>query len=157
MPLYDLKCANGHTEVDVWASYGTYTPCPTCGGDRQPDVQRRGAVLDDSFIGGKTFENLADTPVTFYSRTKYRQYLREHRIEEFVRHAPLPGSDKSPYTEKWGGIAPETLEGARLLLERVGLAKQTEPTYIADLRIDVSEEAGTILAPKGTLGGGHVA
>ncbi len=156
MPVYDLLCDQQHVQRDVLATYGAFPVCPTCGAPTHPDVSRKGGVRDDSFIGGRTFENLSNQPMTFYSKTDYRRYLKSRNLEEFVRHAPPPGSDKSPHTVKWGGIAPETLEGARLLLERVGLAPQTEPTYIADLQIVVSDEHGTVRAPRGLLGGGHV-
>lgn len=154
MALFDLACPAGHTQEDVWTRYGVYPPCPTCGAATTPLLSRRGAVRDDSFLGGKTFENLADRPLTFYSKTEYRAYLQRHRLEECVRHVPLKDSDKSPYTMKWGGIARETLEGATKLLERVGLEHESKKTYIAALTMDVSEEAAVVQAPRGFLEGG---
>lgn len=157
MPLYDLACSAGHQHTDVLTvRYGEFPACPTCGAETRPAVVRRGAVRDDSFIGGRTFENLADHPVTFYSKTDYRAYLKRHRLEECVRHVPLAGSDKSPHTTTWSSVAPETLEGARKLLERIGLAQQSEQTYIAALTVEVSEEAAVVRGPQGLLGGGDV-
>ena len=156
MALYDLACANGHEQDDIWAVYGSFPPCPTCGAATTPRISRRGAVRDDSFIGGRTFENLADHPVTFHSKTAYRAYLKRHNLEECVRHVPMKGSDKSPHTVRWGGIARETLEGATKLLERVGLEHESKKTYIAALTVEVSEEAAVVRGPQGLLGGGDV-
>lgn len=156
MPMYDLLCDQGHLMRDVLTAHGDYPVCNICQHETHPDISRKGGVRDDSFVGGRTFENLADRPMTFYSKTEYRQYLKSKNLEECVRHAPVPGSDKSPYTEKWGGIAPETLAGATALLERIGLEHQSKKTYIADLTLTVSEETTTVRVPRGTFGGGHV-
>jgi hypothetical protein len=41
-------------------------------------------------------------------------------VEEFIRHRGANGTDKSPYTTDWskGSIDPQTLENARVLVER---------------------------------------
>lgn len=36
MPLYDLRCENGHVEQNVYARPKEYDPCPECGADREP-------------------------------------------------------------------------------------------------------------------------
>lgn len=102
-----------------------------CGGD--PDkhgapVTGRGA--DVTWPGGRTFENLADTPMTFYSPAEKARYLRQHNLEEFVRHAPVPGSDTSPHTTRW--VSVPDMDAARAMLERVGRGyKESEgPTWV---------------------------
>lgn len=83
----------------------------------------RGA--DVTWPGGKTFENLGDTPQTFYSKSEYSTYLRTHGIAEFVRHAPLPGSDRSPHTSSWAAVSADQLAAATAMLERVGRGSKT--------------------------------
>lgn len=58
-------------------------------------------VQDDTWVGGKTFENLAEKPVTFYNRGDYKAYLNNTGQREFVRHVGAPGSDKSKHTQRW--------------------------------------------------------
>jgi hypothetical protein len=57
-------------------------------------------VVDDTIIGGERNENVAHEPVTFYSKSEKRRYLREHNLQEFVRHVPRP-DDKRPSTTRW--------------------------------------------------------
>ena len=45
-------------------------------------------------------ENVGDKPVHFTSRLEKRRYLREHGLEEFVRHTPRPDGRK-PDTSRW--------------------------------------------------------
>ena len=110
-------------------SAGQWYRCP-----HEPLRSGRGA--DVTWPGGKTFENLADQPVTFYSKSEYTRYLKTHRIEEFVRHVPVPGSDKSPHTTSWAAVSQETLDGAKAMLERVGKASASpEPqTWVTEFR-----------------------
>jgi len=86
----------------------------------EPLRHRRAFAADVTWAGGKTFENMAHEPQTFYSPREKAQYMRTHGIEEFVRHQPVPGTDKSPHTTRWSGITRETLDGARQMLERIG-------------------------------------
>lgn len=57
-------------------------------------------VIDDTYIGGLTVENLGPKPITFTSRTRHRDYLRAHGIVNKVQHVGVPGSDKSPVTAR---------------------------------------------------------
>ena len=57
-------------------------------------------VVGDTIIGGEVNENVANEPVTFYSKSEKRRYLREHGLEEFVRHTPRPDGRK-PSTTRW--------------------------------------------------------
>ena len=115
---------------------------------RCPHERMQGAVRDDSFIGGKTFENLGDTPVTFHSKTDYRRYLQTHGIEECVRHVPVPGSDKSPHTTSWAAVSQETLDGAKAMLERVGTGTDpVRPSYIQSIETYIRDEAGYVTTP----------
>lgn len=93
--------------------------------------------------GGKTFENLGNEPVTFYSRSEYRHYLKAHNLEECVRHVPVPGSDKSPHTSSWAGIDAQTLKNAEALVART-TTQTPEASWIASMTVTVTEEAGFV-------------
>lgn len=138
-----------------------HEPCPDCGQIVHvghwpfcPHGRGVNSVEAVTWPGGKTFENLGDQPVTFYHRSDYDKYLRTHRIEEFVRHQPVPGTDKSPHTTSWAAVSQDTLDGARAMLERVGKAGKEAPpaTYIQSMTVTVTDEAGTVVAPLGTFG-----
>lgn len=73
---------------------------PFCGG-RHAHGRMTLQVVPDDIPGGETIENLAPEPITFYSRSEKRDYLRAHGIREQVRHVGTPGSDKSPHTSRW--------------------------------------------------------
>jgi len=106
MPFYDRACeACGWTAIDVREPIAATRGCPTCGAatERAYLTGRMAAVIDDSWPGGKTFENLGHDPVTFYSKSDYRRELKARGLEEKVRHVGLPGSDKSPHTTRWTG------------------------------------------------------
>jgi hypothetical protein len=126
---------------------GQWFACP------HPFVNARAAAeaAQVTWPGGRTFENLGDQPKTFYSPSEYRAYLRSHNIEEFVRHVPEPGSDKSRHTTSWAGMDAQTLANAAALVG--GARRETpEPTYIASMTVTVTEEQGTVRAAKGTFG-----
>jgi len=67
--------------------------------------------------------------IRFTSKQMLREHTRAHGLEPFVRHRPLPGSDKSPHTVDWskGSIDAQTLENARVLLSRQAGGKDPEP------------------------------
>lgn len=112
--------------------------CPTCGaelrigswpfcrdGHEPASIGARG----DDIPGGLTLENVGPQPVTFYSHSEKRRYLREHGLEEMVRHVPVPGSDSSPYTTSWVAV---DLEAGRILAERQAHTKASTPEYRAN-------------------------
>lgn len=77
---------------------------PFCHGDPtkhaafQPDHL---AVIDDSWPGGKTFENMGPTPVTCYSRSEWVREMKARGLINKVEHVGVPGTDKSPNTSRW--------------------------------------------------------
>lgn len=82
--------------------------CEKCGvtiqvGDWPWCPHERGVnnVIDDTILGGEVNENVAHEPVTFYSKSEKRRYLKEHGLREFVRHVGEQGSDKNPRTSRW--------------------------------------------------------
>jgi hypothetical protein len=84
-----------------------------------------GRGADVTWPGGKTFENLADQPVTFYSPAEKSRYMKQHGIEEFVRHQPVPGTDTSPHTSRW--VSVPDMAAAAAMLERIGQSRGHDP------------------------------
>jgi len=91
-----------------------------------------GRGADVTWPGGKTFENLGPEPMTFYSPAEKSRYMRQHGIEEFVRHTPVPGSDRSPHTTRWTAVP--DMDGARAMLERMAQSKASdaEETWVRE-------------------------
>jgi len=120
MPRFDQRCVTCQWEGEIWARAYEYPPCPECGGSTERIWRRSAKVVPDEFPGGLTLENLGPDPVTVYSRSELKRELKARNLEPFVRHAPLPGTDRSPHTTSWAVPCAYTLEQARILLERVG-------------------------------------
>jgi hypothetical protein len=115
---------------------GRTTQCDRCGetlyvGDYPFCPHGRGAsgALSDDIPGGRTYENLGPVPVTVYSKSELRRELKARGLEEFVRHVPVPGSDRSPHTTSWTAV---DLEAGRVLAERQAHTKASAPEYRAD-------------------------
>lgn len=103
--------------AELWI--GAFPFCPH--GEAVP-----GKLADVTWAGGRTFENLAHQPQTFYSQAEYRRFLKTTGQREFVRWA----GEHDKHVPRWVTMDPYTLEQARLLLERVGnqsAASSAEP------------------------------
>lgn len=87
--------------------------------DRDQASTGRGG--DVTWPGGRTFENLGPEPMTFYSPAEQKRYMKQHGIEEFVRHQPVPGSDTSPHTTRW--VSVPDMAAATKMLERIAQGK----------------------------------
>lgn len=130
--------------------------CECCGVDYQigqwyqcpHEPLRPGRGADVTWPGGRTFENLADTPQTFYSPAELTRYLKAHNLESFVRHQPVPGTDKSPHTTSWAAVSQETLDGAKAMLERVGKGTDPAPkTWVESLTLTETVQHGYVSVP----------
>lgn len=72
--------------------------------------------------------NGCKTPIRFRSKSDRKAWLKANGYEEFVRHVPLPGSDKSPHTSDWSrGYDDYTANYKRELLERAFAQKASPP------------------------------
>ena len=115
MPIFDVRCVNGHEAEFIGQS--TQVPahrCDICG----ETVERlftvgRSSVVTDSIPGGMIIENMSPQPMTFYSHSAWRAKMKELGLVNKVRHVP---GDK--HVQAWGGTDPQTLENGRLLAER---------------------------------------
>lgn len=120
MPVFEYQCP---------ACYGTweqYVPrhdikstCDKCSiPGKKVYMGSINTVRDDSIIGGRWIENLGHQPVYVESVTELKRQMKAHGVEEFVRHTPVPGSDKSQHTSNWSSVSKETLEDTKALLEQ---------------------------------------
>jgi hypothetical protein len=137
MPRYSQYCPVCGWQDEIYAAPFQRPPCPHCGGETDRLwVQQSAAMRQDSWEGGKTFENLGPEPVTLYSRTELKAELEKRGLQEAVRHVPVPGSDRSPHTTRWDVPCQKTLENARILLERCGASAPEAPGPRLGVRVD---------------------
>jgi hypothetical protein len=88
-------------------------------------------AIDDTFIGGRIYENLGHEPVYIQSRRE----LKARGLVEMVRH--IPGS---PHTTSWASV---DLDAAKALAERQAHTKAT--------RREAEPSAATVAAVKRAL------
>lgn len=85
--------------------------CPDCGvilrvgdwpycrsGHQRPE---NFTVQADDVPGGFTIENMTPEPLHFSSKSEWKRKMKELGLENKVQHKPLPGTDKSPHTQRW--------------------------------------------------------
>lgn len=59
-------------------------------------------VVSDTIIGGpRLFENLGSQPVYIESKSQLRDELKARNLQPMVRHVGVPGTDKSPHTQRF--------------------------------------------------------
>jgi hypothetical protein len=59
-------------------------------------------VVSDTITGGpRMFENLGAQPVYIESKSQLRDELKARNLQPMVRHVGLPGTDKSPQTQRF--------------------------------------------------------
>ena len=139
MPRFDQQCAACGWLAEIVVRPHESPPCPVCGGPTERRWTAAPRVRGDEIPGGLTLENLGHEPVTVYSHAERRRLMKERGLEEFVRHVPIPGTDKSPHTTSWAAVAPSTLADAKALLERVG--------RVSGARRDDQPLAGPVATP----------
>ncbi len=87
-----------------------------------PHGQSRTTPFRDEIPGGLVCENYGPQPVTFYSHSERRAYMRAHGLLEKEKFSPMPGTDKDPQgiPNPKGYMDAQTLENARALICRNG-------------------------------------
>lgn len=77
--------------------------CDRCGvvlkvGDHPfcPHQSATTAIFRDEIPGGVTVENYGPQPMTFYSHSERREYMRTHGLQEREKFSPKPGTDIDP-------------------------------------------------------------
>ena len=122
MPNYDRKCtACDWTAIDQLRAVAFVWPaCPDCGADTEPLWTQTPSIVPDEIIGGRWVENLGPNPVKVHSRSELRRMMHVLGVEEFVRHQPEPGTDKSKHTTSMDvGVPADEMERIALMLKRV--------------------------------------
>lgn len=101
-------------------------------------------IVTDEIPGGMVFENYGKDPVKFYSHSERRRYMKEHGLRELDKFCPMPGTDIDPQgiPNPKGYMDPQTLENARILIERAQLGKRNR-LHSDDIAVQ-SEETGVI-------------
>lgn len=86
------------------------------------------AIERDEIPGGLTVENYGPNPITFYSHSERRAYMKAHGLNELEKFCPMPGTDKDPQgiPNPAGYLDPQTLENARILISRNGAGREAE-------------------------------
>lgn len=99
MPIFDFGCVCGQEVTDRLAKAEEQPPCPTCG-EPMAHLWRSNVVMIDDTCD-MTVENLGPTPMHFDSKTRWRETMAAMGKVNRVQHTPVPGSDKSPVTQRW--------------------------------------------------------
>lgn len=112
MPMYDRRCETCDTvREDILEPVGKFGPVPCeCGGSLVRTIatgkfHRSTGVTPDGIVGGVVIRhgicNPDGSPRTYHSRSEMRRVARDFGMQSMVRHAPIPGTDKSPHTTRW--------------------------------------------------------
>lgn len=99
MPLYSYACESCTSTEDRFSSIANRNDQHCACGELLTRTYTPSAVVDDSL--DEWNENVAHDPVHFSSKAEKRLYLKQHNLQEFVRHVGEPGSDKSSKTTRW--------------------------------------------------------
>ena len=151
MPMFDFKCECG-AEFEVLIRADDIAICPAC----RSTLVTKEWTTTATVIGDEcdfVQENGLQHPVRVRSWSEYRRLMKENNCESAVRHIGVPGTDRSPHTSNWSAISPETLAGAKAMLERSMGAKSPE-TLEAEL--DSAVEAGEVGVTVGLSDGRSV-
>lgn len=98
-------------------------PCPECGlALVRAWLTKCSAVIGDEMHHWQV--NGLKTPRLFESKQERRRWMKEEGFRECAYHIGLDGSDKSKHTRRWEAMDAQTLENARILVERAA----QEPT-----------------------------
>ena len=117
----EFACAEGHKTYKLVEPDCKGVECETCGDIAvRPEVM---AALSAAVHGDEIDyidHNLGRDPVHIRSKAHRRALMAAAGLEEFIRHTPVPGTDRSPFTTDWskGSMDPKTLENAAILVSR---------------------------------------
>lgn len=118
----DFTCPDEHVTRKFVESNTTHVPCEHTGcefvGLKPEMIQSLFAVHGDEI--DYVDHNLGKEPIRIRSKSERRRIMAERGLEEFIRHTPVPGTDKSPHTISWDTMDPVTMENARILVSRQG-------------------------------------
>lgn len=102
MPTYDISCPKCGESERMSTMSGRGAPCDKCGSAVEVVYRpNHRTYSQDDIPGGLVIENLGREPVTVYSHTERLALAKERGLQEFIRHAPDPGSSRSKWTTNW--------------------------------------------------------
>lgn len=133
MVSHNQRCINvegcGWRDV-INVNPGEHPPCPDCGGPTERLWLSGLATFRDDIPGGVVCENYGPEPIKFYSHSERRRYMKEHGLGEREKFCPTPGTDIDPrgIPNPKGYVDAQTLENARILICRNGIATQEDKT-----------------------------
>ena len=101
MPMYNVQCRVCDQIDEALLKIGVSETACVCGGVAEKVwAGCAPMMIRDSIRGGVVLENLTPQPKRFYSRTEIKDEMRARGVREMVRHVGVPGSDKSPFTQR---------------------------------------------------------
>lgn len=112
-PNYDIQCPSGHDAEVFTAITDVSCPCPTCGASTERVWRTAPAVNGDAcdFVDPHLEQR-------FTSKAEHDRALKARGLVRKVRHAPLPGTDRSRFTTRW-----DTCPAALLISEAERIAQ----------------------------------
>lgn len=103
------------------------TVCDRCGAELHigdfpfcPHGRGTAAPFRDDIPGGLVVENYGPHPITFYSHTERRAYMKANGLLEKEKFCPMPGTDVDPQgiPNPKGFVDPQTLANGIALITR---------------------------------------
>lgn len=91
-----------------------------------PLTDHGAAIERDEIPGGLTVENYGPNPITFYSHSERRAYMKAHGLHEIEKFCPMPGTDIDPQgiPNPKGYMDKQTMENGAILMTRGGRAEK---------------------------------
>lgn len=132
------------------------TVCDRCGAELVigdfpfcPHGRGTAAPFRDDIPGGLVVENYGPHPITFYSHTERRAYMKANGLLEKEKFCPMPGTDVDPQgiPNPRGFLDKQTLENGRILIERQQMGKDwdaVESGVLRDLTVEVVDDGDRV-------------
>lgn len=122
MPLYDVRCDNGH-EAEAWAKFDERDiPCGVCGASTVR-LWRAHAVRGDEIDETHRDLDAHGGVIRFRSRQEKQRYMDAHNIRPFVRWAGA----HDQHVTRWAAMDQYTLDAAKALVSRAGAKGESTP------------------------------
>lgn len=102
MPKYDQHCLACGKVYEIACEPFVNPPCIACrGATERIFLPGTYEIQGDEIPGGLVVENLGPEPVRVYSKSELRREVEARGLVPSVRHVGVPGSDKSPHTQRF--------------------------------------------------------
>lgn len=102
MPMYEVRCHEGHEDEQFAHREAELDPCRVCGDPVQRVYRTMAHMRQDSIPGGMVINDLDPKgPMRFDSWSDYRRELKARGLVNKVEHVCIEGTDKAKYTSRW--------------------------------------------------------